>query len=295
MVTSKGVLVFARNNAQIDYCKQAYALAKRARKFLDVPTSIVTDSTEFLLNEYPDAEQVFDKIISIVWKEEDLAENTTLSKTENHALRTFYDGTLIEKKLHFKNETRTLAYELSPYDETLVLDTDVVICNSTLKKCFDRTHDFLIYRTSYDLANNDRSTDFERISDTSVDFYWATCVFFRKTQLNEIFFNLIKHVQEFYTHYRKVYNIVTTTYRNDFAFSIAIHIINGFKKGDFAKRMPGKLFFTADRDILHSIDGDKFTFLLQCAGSLDKYSPCKFQGNSVHVMNKYTLEDNLNA
>ena len=71
--------------------------------------------------------------------------------------------------------------------------------------------------------------------------------------------------------------------------------MNGFKQGDFAKKMPGKLFFTADRDILYSIKGNKFIFLLQCTGSLDKYSPCKFQGNSVHVMNKYTLEDSLSA
>ena len=55
------------------------------------------------------------------------------------------------------------------------------------------------------------------------------------------------------------------------------------------------LNFTADRDILHSIDGDKFIFLLQCKDSLDNFSPCQIQGNSVHVMNKYTLEDNLSA
>ena len=59
--------------------------------------------------------------------------------------------------------------------------------------------------------------------------------------------------------------------------------------------MPGKLFFTADRDILHSIDNDKFVFLLQNKDSIDTYSPCKFEGNSVHVMNKYTLEEIISA
>lgn len=289
MVTSKGVLVFARNNAQIDYCKQAYALAKRARKFLDVPTSIVTDSTEFLLNEYPDAEQVFDKIISIVWKEEDLAENTTLSKTENHALRTFYDGTLIEKKLHFKNETRTLAYELSPYDETLVLDTDVVICNSTLKKCFDRTHNFLIYRTSYDLANNDRSTDFERISDTSVDFYWATCVFFRKTPTNKVFFDLLQHIQENWPHYNNIFQINTPYYRNDYSFAIAIHIMNGYQRGDFAKDMPGVLYYTTDKSILWKLNDTDMLLLLDKQGYSGEYTPICTKGATVHVMNKFSL------
>ena len=38
--TSKGALIFARNNAQIDYIKQAHYSAKRIRKYLDIPTSI---------------------------------------------------------------------------------------------------------------------------------------------------------------------------------------------------------------------------------------------------------------
>ena len=42
--TNKGALIFARNNAQIDYIKQARFSAQRIRKHLDIPTSIVTDS-----------------------------------------------------------------------------------------------------------------------------------------------------------------------------------------------------------------------------------------------------------
>ena len=41
--TNKGALIFARNNAQIDYIKQARFSAQRIRKHLDIPTSIVTD------------------------------------------------------------------------------------------------------------------------------------------------------------------------------------------------------------------------------------------------------------
>jgi hypothetical protein len=176
-----------------------------------------------------------------------------------------------------------------------MLDSDYVIADDVFKNCFTSTYDFLLYKDAIDIAGNRDTGEFSTISETSVDFYWATCVFFRKTELNKRFFDLIKHIQEYYTHYRKVYNIQSTTYRNDFAFSIAIHIMNGFKQGNFAKKMPGRLFFTADRDILHSIDGDKFIFLLQCKDSLDNFSPCQIQGNSVHVMNKYTLEDNLSA
>jgi len=275
---TKGILVFAHNNAEIDYVKQAAFLAGRAKEYLNLPVSIITDE-QSIGDRYKDW---FDKII---------INNISQSSTKKQ----YYNGAKNHSVLEFKNDNRCLAYDLSPYDETLMLDSDYVIADDVFKNCFDSKYDFLLYKDAIDICNHRETKEFKHISETSVDFYWATCVFFRKTKLNKCFFELIQHIQEYYQHYRSVYNIQSTTYRNDFAFSIAIHIMNGFKKGDFAKRMPGKLFYTADRDILHSIDGDKFIFLLQCTGSLDNLSPCKFQGNSVHVMNKYTLEDNLSA
>lgn len=289
MSSSKGVLVFARNNNQIDYCKQAYFLAKRVRKFLNLPTTIVTDSTAHLMMEYPDAASVFDKIISIVWKDSDLVENTTLSKTEAHGIRTYYDGALVQKKIEFKNETRTLAYELSPYDETLVIDTDVVICNDVFNKCFEQTHDFLIYKNSTELSQVDRSNIFERISDTSVDFYWATCVFFRKTATNKIFFDLLQHIQENWIHYNNIFQINSPYYRNDYSFSIAIHIMNGYQKGDFAKSMPGVLYFISDKSILWEMKDTSLLFLLEKELYKGEYTPMRIKDANVHVMNKFSL------
>lgn len=286
---SKGVLVFARNNAQIDYVKQAVFLAKRVKQFLDLPTTIVTDSTEFLMTEYPDANEIFDKIISIVWKEEHLTENTTLSKTEQHGIRTFFDGTLVEKKLQFKNETRTLAYELSPYEETLILDTDIVLCNDVFKHCFEQEHDFLIYDDSYELIEVDREGIFEHVSDTSIKFYWATCVFFRKTKDNKIFFNLLQHIQENWKHYDRIFQINSPYYRNDYSFSIAIHIMNGYQEGDFAKKMPGKLYFATDKSICWEIKNSNVLMLLEKDGYKGEYTPMKLHGMNVHVMNKFSL------
>ena len=61
---SKGALIFARNNAQIDYIKQAHYSAKRIKKFLNIPTSIVTDSVDYLKETYKDYEKVFEDIKS---------------------------------------------------------------------------------------------------------------------------------------------------------------------------------------------------------------------------------------
>ena len=40
---SKGIIVHAFNNEEIDYVKQAIDVAKRAKKHLDLPTSVITD------------------------------------------------------------------------------------------------------------------------------------------------------------------------------------------------------------------------------------------------------------
>ena len=54
---SNGVLCFANNNGKINYILQAQELAKRVRKYLDLPTSIVT-STPCQVDE-----SYFDKVI----------------------------------------------------------------------------------------------------------------------------------------------------------------------------------------------------------------------------------------
>lgn len=273
---TKGVLLFARNNSQVDYVKQAYSLAFRISKYLSLPTTLVTDNLDYLKSAYSDYESVFDSVI-------------ILDYTNNYTLKRYHDGTLAQKRLEFKNDTRPLAYDLSPYDETLLLDTDIVIADKNFLQCFDQSKDFLIYKDAYDLANFRNYKEFEYISDTSVDFYWATCIFFRKTFENKIFFDLVKHVQENWQHYNSIFQINSNVYRNDHAFSLAIHIMNGYQSGDFAGKMPGKLFYTTDKDELVKLNDDKFLFLIEKENHIGEYTAIKFKRNTVHVMNKFSL------
>jgi len=289
MNKTKGILVFARNNSQIDYIKQAYFLAKRARIYLDLPTTVVTDSEDFLKNQYPDWDSVFDEIVSIVWEEDKQVGSAVLSPRENKNLKKFHDGSLVSKQLAWKNEARVLAYEASPYDETLVLDTDVIICNDEWSKCFEQQHDLLLYRHSTELIDVDRGDDLERISDTSVDFYWATAIFFRKTQENKTFFDLVKHIQENWQHYCRIFQINSPYFRNDYAFSIAIHIMNGYQTGNFAQPMPGTLYFVTDKSILWEISDNSQLILLEKPTYDGEYTPLRIRDVNLHCMNKFSL------
>jgi hypothetical protein len=273
---NKGVLVFARNNSQVDYVKQAYFLAKRVQKYLELPVSLVTDNFDYVKTHYEDYESVFDKVI-------------TTEYTTEFTLKRYNDGSLSGKQLEFKNDTRPLAYELTPYDETLLLDSDMVIADSVFNECFNQTNDLLIYKSAYDLANFRDYSEFDYISDTSVPFYWATCVFFRKTPKTKIFFDLIQHIKENWQHYNSVFQLNRTVYRNDHAFSIAIHIMNGYQEGSFAGKMPGKLFYTTDKDILCDVKDESFLFLVEKDQHIGEYTPIRFKDNTVHVMNKFSL------
>lgn len=275
---TKGILVFARNNSQVDYVKQAYVLAKRADAFLNLPVSIVTDSPEYLKKTYHDYDDVFDKII-------DISQHTQKNKN----LKNYFDGSLTQKQLEFKNDTRIFSYELSPYSSTVVLDTDFVIANNNLNYCFKQNRDFLIYKDAYDLCGHRDISEFTTISDTGPDFYWATAFYFRKSETTKIFFDLLKHINENYEHYLKVYQIPARLYRNDHAFSIAIHILNGFQKGSFAGKMPGKLYYTTDRDFLTKVNQESLQFLIEKKDYLGEYTLIKTTGLNVHVMNKFSL------
>ena len=285
---SKGVLVVARNNEKLDYLRQAAFLASNVKKYLNLPTSVITDSQKYLEDKgYGD---YFDKVIEIVWRKEDLNGTNVLSKGDQHYLRRYHDGSLSARSLRFKNEIRSAAWDVTPYEQTLLLDTDIVLFNDVYKHCFDQPHNFLIYDKSYDLAGFRNKHEFKFISDTGAHFYWATAVFFRKTETNKIFFDLVQHIQENWYHYRSIFQIPTVLFRNDFAFSIAIHIMNGYQEGDFAKPMPGKLFFTTDKDILWDSTKEGLFMLLEKENYLGEYTAVHWRHHNLHVMNKFSLE-----
>ena len=271
---SKGAFLIARNNGHIDYVKQAVFLAKRIKHYLDIPVAVATDSVEYLTSTFDTT--VFDKIIELEY-------------TNDSNMRYFYDGGLTKKTANFKNNNRASVYDLTPYDETLLMDTDYIISNSLLKDCFKSTSDFLIYKKSDDIAKVRDESEFEKISDPSVDFYWATVVFFRKTELNKVFFNLVAHIEEEWNHYRRVYQITSALFRNDFAFSIAIHMLNGFEPGNFAQQLPGSMLYTTDKDILWKLSQDEMLFLVEKKDYLGEYTALKTQGQTIHVMNKISL------
>jgi hypothetical protein len=270
---SNGALIFANNNANIDYVKLAVFAARRVKQFLDIPVSIVTDSKGWLLKQYPD--HPFDKVISI--------------DVERSTAKLFYDGSLNSTTVEWRNLSRNRAYELSPYDKTLVIDSDYIINSNILKIAFDLNEPLQIYQKSFDLAGWRDTSYFNRINPHSIPFYWATVFVFEKSPIMESFFDLVSYIKANWPYFRVLYNIEPTMFRNDIAFSIAIHIMNGKTNGQFATELPGVMSYIQDRDLIVNMNNTTLKMLVEKQNHLGEYIAVKTTDMDVHVMNKISL------
>lgn len=273
----RGVLLFALNNGEIDYVKQAIFCAKKVKEHLNLPVALVTDSADYLINTFPFCKKYIDIVI------ETNDETPTLQK------RNFLDGIYTIKKLLWKNHSRPDCYELTPFNETIVLDVDYILGNNSLLNCFKTNEEFLIYKTPTDIAKTVRNKQsFEKISDRSIDMWWATGFYFKKSPLMEMYFNLVKHIKDNWHYYRLIYQIPNTNYRNDFSFSIAIHILRGFQKSSWPAQMPGNMYMSTDADMIHKIDNNKITFITDYNHN-GSYLGVSIEDSNVHIMNKFSL------
>lgn len=265
-----GALIFAHNNSKIDYVKLAVFSAKQVIKHLDIPVTLVTDDAEAVTDEVV---KVFDKVIVI-----DSSDHTQVKR--------FYDGTSVASNIEWKNFSRSQVYELTPYDKTLVIDSDYIINSSVLKPAFEIDSDFQIYQNSFPLAHWRNDSTFRRLNQYSIKFYWATAFIFEKNPVMESFFNLVSVIKDNWGYYKSLYHLESDIFRNDFAFSIAIHIMNDETDGSFASELPGNMTYIMDCDFLVSAVDNKMQFLLD---NERKYTLVKTTGLDVHVMNKQSL------
>lgn len=266
-----GCVIFAHNNGLVDYVRLAEFAAVRVQRFLDIPVTLVTDSPEALSNRHP-----FNQVIET-------------SQDQVAGYKTVHDGNELHTQVSWKNFSRNQAFTLSPYDKTLVIDSDYMINSSVLKPAFDRPYDFQIYKNSFDLSNTRTTTEFTRISQHSIPFYWATTFIFEKNEVTKTFFELVEYVKANWFYFRQLYKIKAQRYRNDFSFSIAIHLMNGKTKGDFAMELPGIMTYTLDKDLLVDYNDTAMQFLIQDQRISTDYIAAKTQGIDVHVMNKLSL------
>jgi len=205
-MTTKGYVILAQNNSSNDYVRMAYVLALSIKLTQKEITSVC------LITDVPDAvphhcNKVFDHVIQIPW----------------------YDDALNSE---WKIENRWKIYYITPYDETILLDADMLFLSNVdnrwkfLNKNYDLfiTSDVLTYRNELVIDNYYRKAFVEnKLPNT-----YSAFTYFKKSKLADEFWLLVdiiyKNWQEFYN--RFLPNYKPTHLSMDVVFALAVKILD---------------------------------------------------------------------
>jgi hypothetical protein len=252
-VKSRGVLLFAFNTDRTDYVEIARRATRLIQHTLELPVTLITDN--------PIADTVFDQVIYI-------------------------DNTLKNYKLGeaggWRNGDRYQAYNLSPYDETLLIDSDYLQLDRNLLKLFDQLVDYRI------MTHNDKPAGSWRLTMGmfGLPYQWATTVLFKKTAKSKMLFDLVGRIQRNYYYYIKLYHIRDGNFRNDYAFTIANNILNGYDL-EMTQGVPWSMLTFADVTTSIKINGNLLTVR-------EREKAYAIPRQNIHVMDKgYLLSDDF--
>ena len=265
---TQGILLFAHNNEHFNYGLMAVWQSKRLTKFLGKPVSLVTDraTVQSLRKLGIKAQDHFDQIF--------------FSDAETKQSRS-----LGHQWVLLKNVDRVNAYDLTPYDETLVIDTDIIIQSDRLNLVWGHQEDILVSKYAVDVFNRNLD-EFDRLKDQGVDFYWATEFWFRKSETAKVFFDLAKCIKENYKWFALLYGVGGKLLRNDHVWSIALHELGKEQGASWADRIP--------RTLMYSLDGDKIvkftdTSVVLLGKEKDQPKVANIADQDLHFMNKFEL------
>ena len=275
-----GILIYAHNSRSVDYALMAVISGGLAKKYLKVPVSLVTDqSTVDWMTEsgiIEKATTVFENLI--------IVDRPTTDNT-----RRLSDGET-STVVPFLNSNRSSAWDLTPYDRTLLIDGDYLIFSNKLGEYWDVDADVMIGESINDICNNNRLGYHDiYVSDVGVKLYWATTVMFTKNNNSKIFFNTVNFIKENYDYYADIFRFDSRQFRNDIAFSVAKHLLDGFEEVR-EQHLPPVLTML-DKDMLHDVINNKL--ILLASPRLDSnFCAISIEDTDVHVMNKQSIYRN---
>lgn len=276
----KGILIYAHNSRSVDYALMSIIAGGLAKKQLSVPVSLVTDQSTVdwmeSSNILEKANDVFEKIIIV---ERPQTENTRrLSDGESSTI------------VPFINSNRASAWDLTPYDRTLLIDSDFLIFSNRLSEYWNVDEDVMIGESINDICNNDRLGYHDKyISDVGVKLYWATTVMFTKNENSKLFFDTVNFIKENYEYYSDIFRFDSRQFRNDIAFSVAKHILDGFEENKNNNLPP--VLTLLDKDALYDINDNRL--ILLASPRLDSnFCAISLTGTDIHIMNKQSIHRN---
>lgn len=278
----KGVVIFAHNSRQVDYALMSIIAGGLAKKNLGVPVSLVSDESTIewlkISKKYSKAKKIFDQIIEV---KKPVTSNQRL-------LIDTYTSTMVP----FVNSNRASVWDLTPYDRTLLIDSDFLIMSKALAEFWDADSKFMISSSINDVRGDRLGVLDKHVSDTGMPLSWATTVMFTKDKETKLIFDMVDHIRDNYNHYADLYNFNPAVFRNDIAFSVAKHILYGFEY-DSNNNLPPVLT-ALGRDLINDVEENKIRLLINDEFTEDAVIATTIKDRDIHVMNKQSIIRNAN-
>jgi hypothetical protein len=269
---SRGALMFAYNN-DFDYLSMADVAAGLVKKNLGIPTTVITD------------------VASLKGKNLRYIDNVVTKESTGGNTRSFMLPTATVTTTWY-NLNRSDAYELSPYEQTLMLDSDYFAFSDRLRHVFDTDHEFLCFDRVSDVTGQDSYEGDILIGKYSLPMIWATAVYFTKSEFSELLFSFVKVIRQHYRYYSLLYNFPLRPFRNDFAFSIALHTLSGYatdRRHFFPWAMPS---LTTRASVLgYRPELNEIVYEYPVAGKTYTHGVSKSRDLDLHLMNKLDVTD----
>jgi hypothetical protein len=262
---TRGALIFAFNNEKTDYVAMAQWSADRIRRHLNIPVAVVTD-----LDPRDPRVSGFDRVIT--------------THASSGGTRWFED---YADTVTWYNAGRIDAFRLTPWDHTLLLDADYVVCSNQLNNLWDVDTDFLCHKNAWDMKTGLPLDGLNTYGRFKMPVWWATVVCFKRTNFSQYVFDAMTMVRENWQHYRDLYQIDRATYRNDFALSIALGIVSGHTLR--VDEIPWDLASAMPDTELGQLDDDCFS--LQYKSSHNVLRTVSISSTDFHAMGKQHLEN----
>jgi len=260
---NKGVLLFANNNSDFNYVKQAVIAATLAKYYLKVPVALITNK-----DELTDDVSIFDHVVDY-------------KSTAEANVRPFYiDGK--PKQIQWHNLDRLLAYDLSPFDETILIDTDYLIQNDVLGQVWGNNNPMLMNTGTRVPAGEQEHVGEKVIADGFPLVHWFTVMYFKKCEEALQWFEFAKFVKENHNFYKKMFRSPYYYYRNDITAAITSHILGGFEDG-YMKPLPVRQINSYPPESILQIGIGKIVL------STNEH-PVLLKDTNVHVVNKGEIE-----
>jgi len=278
----RGFVMFAHNNPSLDYGTMALCNALMIKKHLkENKVALISDlgTVGHLESNFSDVimRKAFDRII------------INEPNAEEAGTRRFGDTRYTSFTDTYKNTNRPNIYDLTPFEETVMIDADYLMLDDTMDLVWDHAHDFLCNRKTVDLDHNSNNFGFDnRFNEMSIPLYWATAIYFRKTDNSKLIFELMNFIRENYAYYQYLYRFNHSGYfRNDYALSIAIHMANNLMEYGSINPLPiDHILFSMEHDEMHRFDDGKCLITSEpVQGEFYMHSV----SSNLHMMNKRSI------